>query len=449
MSPSLCVRGVASWRVYKGKETEVGLRITRTSRSGPSLLVASSPETRADPAFEPRVAQIAAQLANRGIVIEHISLNALLQMKPAKGGAQTPVLVMLGEHDPDPIINRLMDMLEEHLIPALILTPQAHAQLALSLRSSGLMCEPMETDPAQVALILWTLAQRQPAIQQLATELSLTELTIRSVNNEMTKLHEELQSAASIQREYLPRSLPQIDGIDIGIVYRPASYVSGDIYDIVELDEHHTGLFLADAVGHGVPAALMTMVITQGLHKTEGKGENRRIVAPAEALRKLNNTMTEHAGDQSRFATAVYAIHDKRTNEITIAGAGHPPSLLVRAGAGEVEQVESEGPLLGVFPDVEFVQVTRTLGPGDVFIIYSDGFEVAFPAANAEGDDRKRPTMTYIKELSDAGSGLGTLAEAIATLEEHLDSQAGSLHQPDDVTALFLSSAGALSGAKP
>jgi sigma-B regulation protein RsbU (phosphoserine phosphatase) len=188
----------------------------------------------------------------------------------------------------------------------------------------------------------------------------------------------------------------------------------------------------------------MTMVITQGLHKTEGKGENLRIVEPAEALRRLNNTMTKHAGDQARFATAAYAIHNKRTNEITIAGAGHPPSLLVRSGTGEVEQVESQGPLLGVFPGVEFEQTTHQLDPGDVFIIYSDGFEVAFPKANAVGDERKRPTLTYIKELTEAGSGLGSLSEAIATLESHLDCQAGSLHQPDDITALFMSSAGSL-----
>ena len=193
-----------------------------------------------------------------------------------------------------------------------------------------------------------------------------------------------------------------------------------------------------------VPAALMTMVISQGLHKTEGKGDALRIVEPAEALRRLNQTMTKNAGEQARFATAAYAIHDKRSNTITVAGAGHPPSLLVRAGSGEVEQVESEGPLLGVFADLEFKQTTHQLNPGDVFIIYSDGFEVAFPKQDAEGDERKRPTLTYLKELATAGSGEHALNEAIATLEEHLDAQCGSLHQPDDITALFMSSAGTL-----
>ncbi len=425
----------------------MGLRIAATEHQGPSVLIARTQPDEPDLRIESVIGRIAEHLLPRGLGTERIDLQTLMGATPKHPGSQTPVLIFISERDSDTTINRLADALSEHLCPALVLMPRSHSHSDMLLRSAGLMCEFDDIDPAQAAVILWTLAQRQPAIQQLATELLLTEKSISSVNNEMTKLHEELASAASIQRDYLPRSIPSIEGLDMGIVYRPASYVSGDIYDIIKLDEHHTGFFLADAVGHGVPAALMTMVITQGLHKTEGKGDNLRIVEPAEALRRLNNTMTEHAGDQARFATAAYAIHDKRTNTITVAGAGHPPALLVRAGTGEVEQLESQGPLLGVFPGVEFEQTIHQMQPRDVFIIYSDGFEVAFPKRDAVGDERKRPTLTYVKELTEAGSGLGSLEEAISTLESHLDDQAGSLHQPDDITALFMSCAGALQTA--
>lgn len=425
----------------------MGLRITSATHQGPTVLIARTHDEAIDARIESIIHRIREHLSPRGLGIEEAELSVLLTCTPKQRATQSPVLVFISELDSDTQINRIADTLSENLSPALVLVPPAHEHAMLTLRACGLMCEPDDIDPAQAAVMLWTLAQRQPAIQQLATELSLTEMSISSVNNEMTKLHEELASAASIQRDYLPRSIPSIEGLDMGIVYRPASYVSGDIYDIIKLDEHHTGFFLADAVGHGVPAALMTMVITQGLHKTEGKGDNLRIVEPAEALRRLNNTMTEHAGDQARFATAAYAIHDKRTNTITVAGAGHPPALLVRAGTGEVEQLESQGPLLGVFPGVEFEQTIHQMQPRDVFIIYSDGFEVAFPKRDAVGDERKRPTLTYVKELTEAGSGLGSLEEAISTLESHLDDQAGSLHQPDDITALFMSCAGALQTA--
>lgn len=412
---------------------------------GPQILVACADHALLASQPGSPLGSIETYLQTRSIGIKEITIDQLLGLEPKPSSMQIPVLVILSEQITDSTINHIADLLCEHLVPALVLAPHTHLHATMALRAQGIMCEPMDTDPQHIGIILWTLAQRQPAIQQLSTELRLTEMSINSVHTEINKLHEELQTAASIQREYMPKSLPQIEGIDMGIVYRPASYVSGDIYDIVELDDEHTGLFLADAVGHGVPAALMTMVITQGLHKVDGKGEDARIVPPGEALHRLNNAMTEHAGEQARFATAVYAIHNKRTNEITVAGAGHPPSLLVRSKSGDVENIESDGPLLGVFPDVEFGQQTVTLEPGDVFIMYSDGFEVAFPKEDSIGDERKRPTLTYIKELTDTGSGIESLADAIATLESHLDHQVGSLHQADDITALFLASAGSLS----
>ncbi len=427
----------------------MGLRIAGTSTIGPTILIATSEPIQPGSALDSKVRVISQKLSEHGISISLISFDQLLSIQPKRSAIQTPVLIVLDEADSDKLINKIADQLIDHLAPALVLTPPSRSQATFIFRSSGIMCESIDIDPIHASIILWTLAQRQPAIHQLSSELSMTEMSVNSVNNEINKLHEELQSAASIQREYMPAQIPTIEGIDMGIVYRPASYVSGDIYDIIELDEDHTGIFLADAVGHGVPAALMTMVITQGLHKLDGKGSDQRIVEPAEALRRLNNTMTEHAGEQARFATAVYAIHNKKTNEITVAGAGHPPSLLVRSSNGEVDQLESDGPLLGVFPDVEFGQETVTMQPGDVFIIYSDGFEVAFPNHDAVGDERKRPTLTYIKELTEAGSGIETLADAIHTLETHLDNQIGSLHQPDDVTALFLSSSGILSSSEP
>lgn len=426
----------------------MGLRIAGTKPiDGPKILAACSEHALEDGHTPHLIHSIGSHLTEHGIGIEPISIDQLLSIQPKHSAVQAPILVILSDHDSDQIINRIADKLAEYLSPALVLLSKSHLHATLSLRSQGVMCESIDIDPVHASIILWTLAQRQPAIQQLSTELRITELSINSVHTEINKLHNELASAACIQREYMPESLPEIDGIDIGVVYRPASYVSGDIYDVIELDEDHTGFFLADAVGHGVPAALMTMVITQGLHKLEGKGNQASIVQPGEALRRLNNTMTEHAGEQARFATAVYAIHNKRTNEITIAGAGHPPSLWVRSDTGEVEHLESDGPLLGVFPDVEFGQETITMHPGDVFIMYSDGFEVAFPNEGATGDDRKRPTLTYLKELADAGSGIETLADAIATLESHLDNQSGSLHQPDDITALFLACEGALSAS--
>ncbi len=410
------------------------------SINGPIVLAVSTSNLDAHGGIDRWANPIRDWLTQRGMHLQVQSVEDSLIDAAAYNHNHAPVLIVLAPEDSDSAICRLADKLCESLCPALVLVPPGQERASLVLRGQGLLCESWEIDPDQAAVMLWTLAQRQPAIQQVTSELRLTEMSINGVHTEIAKLHEELQSAATIQREYMPDSVPNIEGIDIGIVYRPASYVSGDIYDIIELDEHRTGFFLADAVGHGVPAALMTMAITQGLHKIDGIGQDSRIVPPAEALSKLNNAMTKGAGGtHTRFATAVYGIYDKRTGELTLAGAGHPAPILVRADGSGVDRVESKGPLLGVFADVEFEQTTVTLRPNDVLILFSDGFEVAFPKHDAVGDDRKRPTERYIGALTDAGNTGGLLEHAINTLEGHLDAQLGSLHQPDDITALFFS----------
>ena len=378
------------------------------------------------------------ELLKHGLGVFQTDLSELLDAPKTKSISNSPAIIVLSEHDSDRAVSQLMDALSESLSAALVLVHDGQSRIMSFLQAEGILCEPISTSARDAAMILRILAQRQPALQRLNTDLRLSEMTINGVQSEVAKLHDELQSAASIQREYLPVGTPDIAGIDLGIIYRPASYVSGDIYDITQLDENRSAFFLADAVGHGVPAALMTMVISQGLRKIDGVGDDATIIEPAEALRRLNNTMSQHTGENARFATAMYAVYDKLKNEVTIAGAGHPPALVVRAKTGKTEMIDSQGPLLGIFCDVEFDQTTISLNPGDVLVFYSDGFEVAFPNNADDEHDRKRPTQTYLSRLSTAGNNADKLIDSVKMLEENLDLQMGSLHQPDDITALFI-----------
>ena len=382
--------------------------------------------------------RLASELTKCGLKLHSAPLSQIMEAPQSTSVSNAPAIIVLSDSDPDRYISQIMDMLSQSHAAALVLVDGEQSRIHSFMQAEGILCEPYTIAPHDAAIILRTLAHRQPALQRLNTDLRLSELTITGVQSEVSKLHEELQSAACIQREYLPEGTPDIHGIDLGIIYRPASYVSGDIYDITQLDENRSAFFLADAVGHGVPAALMTMVITQGLRKLDGSGQSTTVVEPAEALRRLNNTMSQHSGENARFATAMYAIYDKSTGQVTIAGAGHPPALIVRASTGQTEMVDSQGPLLGIFQDIEFAQTTISLEPGDVLVFYSDGFEIAFPNIADDEHDRRRPTQTYISRLSTAGNDASNLGESVQVLEDNLDLQMGSLHQPDDITALFI-----------
>lgn len=410
----------------------------RPSGTGPITLVAGSARLDGVGGCEPW----AALCRGQGLQARTITLDEAFT--PSMRGV---CVVVLAADEPDASIYQLADRAQESLHPGVALVPPELRRIGAMLAAEGMVVLPLDADPAQIASSVRALSVRQATVQRLRDELKISQMSVNGAYGEMARLQEEMQTAASIQRAHMPRKMPTLNGVEVGVVYRPATYVSGDIYDIAQLDEHRSAFFIADAVGHGVPAALMTMIIACGLHKMDGVGPDARVVPPAEALFRLNNAMTEHTGGSSRFATAVYGVFDARSGEVTLAGAGHPPPIIVRQGGVSIDRIEPEGPLLGVFAGADFGQTTVRLDPGDLMILFSDGFEVAFPKDGSAGDDFKRPTLTYLEKLTHAGDGGVPLAEAVAGIERELDGASGSLHQPDDITALFVAPTGAAVGA--
>ncbi|MCC6660835.1 MAG: SpoIIE family protein phosphatase [Phycisphaerales bacterium] len=360
----------------------------------------------------------------------------------AKAGVRGPALVVLGPGVPPVTLYQLVDLLHRALVPGVILLPSPGPEAA-ALRGSGVLVEPWDADPEFLATVLFTLAERQPVVGSLSRELGLAMRQHGGFQGEITRMHDELNLAAAIQSELLPKSLPQPRTLDLGVVFRPVGYVSGDIYDAAQLDDDHLGFFIADAVGHGVPAALMTMVISRSLGMTRVDGGRRTILDPCEAMSRLNAELLRGRRQSPRFGTAAYGVVNTRTHEVRVCGAGHPQPLLVRAGGG-VERIETDGPLLGVFPDEEFGQVTLTLRRGETLVLYSDGLETAFSPPDQEpGLRRVGRHVAEVGELAWLDPSRGrTLPQAIEDLSGLLDQQAGSLHQVDDITVLALGARG-------
>lgn len=341
-------------------------------------------------------------------------------------GERGPVLVVVQGGQPRARTYQLVDRMLRSLTPGVVLVDRASAQWE-GLAGDGVIVVDRRTPVAMVQGMLVALAERQAAVRSLCGEIEVAERARGGVHGEMTRIHDEMNLAAMVQQELLPRELPEAPGYDIGIIFRPASYVSGDIYGIGRLDEERLGFFVADAVGHGVPAALMTMVISRALKIEDGIG-------PGEALARLNAELSRGSGGAPRFATAVHGTIELSTRRVTLASAGHPAPL--RMGGGEVTPCACEGPLLGVFPDEKFEEFSFELSPGETLLVYSDGFETAFP------DAHRRGTTNYLRHLAGVrwpgASHDGTLADSLGELARRLDAEDGSLHRVDDVTAMAI-----------
>ena len=232
----------------------------------------------------------------------------------------------------------------------------------------------------------------QRELDRMRDELELLRRRDVALQFYMRRLDEELKLAARVQQDFLPKSLPKIGPLRFHTVFRPAGHVSGDLYDVMRLDESHVGFYMADAVGHGMPAALLTMFLKQALVTKEIDHTGYRLLPPSATMRKLNDALVAQNLSEATFATALYGNINYRTRRLTFARGGHPdPILLTRDG--ELRVLETDGALLGIFPGDDFQQTAVELEPGDRVFIYSDGVELAFSETDNPDPARWRDVL--------------------------------------------------------
>ena len=229
--------------------------------------------------------------------------------------------------------------------------------LAYRKKSEGLAVKPA-IPPKQIQTIYKN---------KLAEQLSMTGALVDN-------LTEQLRLAGLVQQDFLPTQLPNTDRIKWATVFLPAEWVSGDIYNVVRIDEKHIGFYVADVVGHGMPAALLTIFLKQALVMRATVENTYHIYSPAEVMKNLNKRMASQKLSGYQFATCCYCLLNIETLELTYARAGHPYPVFIRPGE-EPKQLEVRGSLLGVFKDAEYSEDKIQLKPGDKILLYSDGAE--------------------------------------------------------------------------
>ncbi len=333
------------------------------------------------------------------------------------------------------MLEGVLDQVVRHAIPAIVVARRPD-ELASDPERVGVLVEDFSCEGAMLAGALSALLRRQRAMIELTQEVRLATASAHGLAEELRHVHEELEIAASIQRDILPKRLPSTDGIETGLLFRPAGQVSGDIYDLCELDDGRIAFFVGDAVGHGVPAALLTMLVAHHLGRAQTRGMASGDLRPACVLHELNQAMCERQFSTPRFVTAVYGVIDPNDGHVVLAGAGHPAPMVV--GDDGVQRIETSGPLLGIFEEASFDEAHFVLEDGQTLLLFSDGFESAFPAGEDGDDGRPLPGGDYLCELEGVLRDGGGVVEQMERLARRIDMQRGSLHQADDLTAIAI-----------
>ncbi|MFC8096857.1 SpoIIE family protein phosphatase [Streptomyces sp. NPDC057301] len=232
----------------------------------------------------------------------------------------------------------------------------------------------------------------------------------------------------SLQRSLLPPELPEIDGVEVEVIYRAAgegNEVGGDFYDLFPISDSAYGFAIGDVCGTGPNAAAVTGLARHALRLLAREG----LSGPA-VLERLNSAILDE-GARSRFLTLLYGElrpQEDGSAELKVVCAGHPLPLRLRQD-GTVEPAAEPQPLLGVMEDLELYEQTVTLDPGDVLLCVTDGVTERREGSRMLGDDGLTDVLTTCTGLT-----AGAVAARIMRAVERFASDAPS----DDMAILAM-----------
>ncbi|MGZ4838748.1 MAG: PP2C family protein-serine/threonine phosphatase [Terriglobales bacterium] len=256
--------------------------------------------------------------------------------------------------------------------------------------------------------------------------LMLLGLLVLEIADRVT-MKRDLEIAREIQHWLVPENPPQIAGLDVAFVSRPANTVAGDYYDVLPTQpEEPTSevlLVVADVAGKSLPAALLMATLQASL---------RTLATTAHTLPELVAGLNRYACANSlggrRFTTAFLALLTPHTGELTYCNAGHNAPLLRRAG-GTLERLEVGGVPLGIQNEPPYPCGSAVLRPGDMLVIFTDGVVEAVNERGAEYEEaRLIPLVQRCCSMSAQG--------LVDSLMGELKIFSGQASQHDDITCM-------------
>jgi serine phosphatase RsbU (regulator of sigma subunit) len=209
-----------------------------------------------------------------------------------------------------------------------------------------------------------------------------TRILARDRERELAAYRRDLETAALIQQNSLPRIPALVAGLEVATRYEACKDVGGDFYDLVYHSEDRVSLVMADVAGKGVPAALF-----MEYSKTLLASQIPRNLDPITTLAISNRQIYENSR-MGIFVTCMLVQVERDLGRLRLASAGHNHQILWRRG-GEVESLSARGRPLGIFEDSEYEERVVNYSPGDLLLLYTDGITEANNQALDEfGEER-------------------------------------------------------------
>ena len=290
---------------------------------------------------------------------------------------------------------------------------------AFGLGANDYVTKPLDF-PVVLARVRTQLALKHAIDQIRHLERGLEERN-RALEVANARMRRDLKAAAKIQEALLPRSMPDLPGMEFAWTFRPCDELAGDSLGVVQLDANRVGLYVLDVSGHGVASALLAVSVTRVLTPAEDPasilfdidegGGRPRAVPPALVADRLNRLFPSDPTTEQYF-TVIYGILDVASGEFRFVSAGHPgPILVTESGAPLL--IRASGLPIGL-GDLEYEEHRVLIGDGDRLYLYSDGVPEAMGVdSELFGGDRLLAAIDRVR----AGPLAGVVIELRAEVE--------------------------------
>lgn len=264
---------------------------------------------------------------------------------------------------------------------------------AHGLPSSGVFVDLGIDDERRRGFLLMRLADQEPFDDMEYDYLAHMMHDYELSRNGLAAKREERRIAQALQRGMESR-LQDVPGITSDSLYSSATQqalVGGDFFELIRLPDDRAVMILGDVSGKGVEVASMSALVKTALSAYAWEG-----MSPARMVRALNGMLLSFSRVET-FATMFVARIDLRAGRAVYCSAGHPPAMVYRAAAGEVELLSRQSGVVGAFQTMTYHEGRFSFDAGDMLFLYTDG---AIEARDAEGaffgEDRLRELVLTV-----------------------------------------------------
>ncbi len=241
---------------------------------------------------------------------------------------------------------------------------------------------------------------------------------------EFLKVQEDMNMAAQIQQNLLPKKIPEIHGYEAGGISIPAKNVGGDYYDFIITQNGNIAFCLGDVSGKGTAAALLMANLQATL-----RGQTLSCTCARDCLDRANKLLYQST-DSEKYATLFYGILDAEKHQLAFTNAGHNYPFFI-SGDGKVERLKTIGIPLGFLEDFEFSEHTVPFNVGDVLVLFSDGISEAMNKHGEEFEEER--ILEVVLDCLDQAP-YQIIENLLSAAKEHAEGE----EQSDDMTLLVI-----------